>query len=79
MTRSTAGGGGYDRQSAAVAGAARKMPNVLSDETYRDGTPHNSPEKKKAYWAFAVAISKCDGNCWNNRLIDAGFRVFQTA
>lgn len=68
MVRGYAGGGGYDKRSAAIANAAAKLAPAIKAG---DGL---SPE-----WfpAFVTAIGKDDGNTWHNNLLAAGFEVYQ--
>jgi hypothetical protein len=77
MVRGTAGGGGYDRQSASCAHAARRMPAGLSSDSYADGTPHHSPYERVRYAAFRAALLADDGHSWGKRLRDAGFTIWQ--
>lgn len=77
MRRGRAGGGGYDRQSAACADATCKMPQALPDTSYADGTPHHAEAEKSAYLAFIGALRKDDGYHWDRNLNKAGFTVFQ--
>lgn len=67
MTKGRAGGGGYDRQSAAVDAAARKIPD---DVTGRAGDA-------EARQAFVDASHDRDGRHWYQRLEAAGFTVLQ--
>ena len=67
MQKGRAGGGGYDRQSAAVAASVRKIPD---DVTGRAGDA-------EARAAFIDASHDRDGRHWNDRLRDAGFTVLQ--
>lgn len=75
MVRGFAGGGGYDKRSAACAAAARKLE--LSDGAYTDGMPHNSAEERAAWEAFRDALAKDDGMGWDRNLMAAGFNVWQ--
>lgn len=77
MQRGRAGGGGYDRASAACTGAARKMPADLGADTFADGTPHHSAHECERYRAFRAALLADDGREWRNRLRDAGFAVWE--
>lgn len=77
MQRGQAGGGGYDRRSAACAHAMRKLPVALPDTTYDDGTPHYDANKKARFAAFRAAMAADDGFGWDRRLQDAGFKVWQ--
>jgi len=69
MVRGWAGGGGYDKRSAAVASAAKliKAPDVEWT-----GLEHH-PQLP----AFIAAIAKDDGMEWHNNLRAAGFDVLQ--
>lgn len=66
MTKGMAGGGGYDRQSAAVEHAARK-------------TKGGDAPKKVQLDAdeFLAAINSGDNSHWDARLYRAGFTVLQ--
>jgi hypothetical protein len=69
MTRGRAGGGGYDKCSAAVAAAVSRSTNPGEDVMpARDG---------EAWDTFRAALAKDDGAHWDNRLRSAGFDVFQ--
>lgn len=66
MVRGFAGGGGYDKRSAACASAARKLPEHLP-EGY----------DAAAYRRF-VDVMRADGGLdWNTALTGAGFNVLQ--
>lgn len=67
MVRGQAGGGGYDKRSAACANAARKLPET---STEYEGHP-------AAYAVFRDTLARDDGYSWDRRLTDAGFTVFQ--
>lgn len=67
MAKGRAVGGGYDRQSAAVADAARKIPD---DITGRAGDGDIRA-------AFTDNASKDDGKTWVRSLEDTGFSVVQ--
>lgn len=77
MTRGRAGGGGYDRASAACRAAAEKMPADLARDTFADGTPHHSADEIARYAAFRAALALRDGHEWRRRLELAGFAVWQ--
>ena len=64
MQKGKAGGGGYDRHSAAVAGAAEKAIKANPD---MEGN-------EKDFWD---CLNKDDGFTWDRRLQDTGFQVFQ--
>lgn len=70
MVRGHAGGYGYDKRSAAVANAARKM----IDPKMQDGRPLPMANN---YRGFIAALLPDDGHYWDNRLRDAGFTVLQ--
>lgn len=65
MTRGRAGGGGYDRQSAACRDAARKIK----------GDNIRGPAEERAC-AFIGAMDRDDGYDWRRHLEDAGFKVW---
>ena len=68
MVRGFAGGGGYDKRSAACASAARKLPEHLP-EGYDAGAD--------VYRSF-VDVMRADGGLdWNTALTGAGFTVLQ--
>ena len=67
MTRGNASGFGYDKGSAAVADAARK----ITRSEQKDGWNEESQN------AFIDACMKDDGWRWCRRLEDAGFDVLQ--
>ena len=77
MARGFAGGGGYDKRSAAVAAAADKLPRELSRDNYACGTPHHTPAERAAYAAFMHAARLDDGRDWDRKMRDAGFAVYQ--
>ncbi len=62
MVRGWAGGGGYDKASAAVASAAARMRTADVGADCK---------------AFIGCAQKDDGQHWDNRLRAAGFDVFQ--
>lgn len=66
MTRGFAGGGGYDRQSAAVIDAARKT---------KGGDAPKSVQLNAD--AFLGALDARDGSHWYDNLRQAGFTVLQ--
>jgi len=71
MTRGFAGGGGYDKASAAVANAAGKMPGIGAD---------HRPARLcggDAYDVFVSAARRDDGHGWIRNLELAGFVVVQ--
>jgi hypothetical protein len=67
MVRGRAGGGGYDRQSAAMADACRKIT----------GLPTMPDHKHGPCLDFRDSQHDRDGRTWDHRLRDAGFTVFQ--
>lgn len=69
MVRGYAGGFGYDKRSAAVSVAVRKMGVSAGG--------HVSPDIQAAYEAFISATREDAGHYWNNRLEHAGFTVRQ--
>lgn len=70
MVKGHADGGGYDKNSAAAASAARKMRFAKS--------PIEAPlEEQQAFEVFRKAL-ECDGGySWDRCLTDAGFTVWQ--
>jgi len=74
MTRGFAGGGGYDKKSAAVANAAGKMPGIGADHrpAWLCGTALGD-----AYDVFVSAARRDDGHGWIRNLETAGFVVVQ--
>ena len=64
MVRGFAGGGGYDKCTAACASAARKLPDHLL-------------EGYDAYAAFLATMRADGGRSWEDVLWDAGFKVLQ--
>lgn len=77
MARGFAAGGGYDKQSAAAASAARKLPEMDHTSTYSDGTPHHTTEELAQYVQFLAALGDDNGHQWDSRLRDAGFTVLR--
>lgn len=71
MTRGFAGGGGYDKRSAAVANAVDKTPLGLDDATGLRVDP------KYKWNDFRWATRRDDGNSWIRNLELAGFVVVQ--
>jgi hypothetical protein len=68
MVRGFAGGGGYDKRSAACASAARKLPEHL---------PAGYDAAADVYSMF-VDVMRADGGLdWNTALTGAGFTVLQ--
>lgn len=72
MTFGIAGGGGYDRQSAAVAYAARK-----AIEAHRHDALEPITATTEARAAFFKACERDGGPRWDDAVRDAGFSVFQ--
>jgi hypothetical protein len=68
MVRGFAGGYGYDKRSAAVASAARKLQQPL-------GACLNDPKRPQD--AFVAALYRDDGEYFDRRLENAGFTVLQ--
>jgi hypothetical protein len=66
MVRGYAGGGGYDKHSAACADAARKI---------KGGDMRGRMEE--AADAFVAELGKNDGYYWHDNLRNAGFTVLQ--
>lgn len=65
MVRGFAAGGGYDKRSAAIADAVRKMPVGAGGKLW------------ETYESFCKALASDDGRDWQARLRDAGFTVLQ--
>jgi hypothetical protein len=74
MVRGYAGGYGYDKSNAAVANAARKL--TLSQGLWPDGSYHYNPETVALHALFCDMLSRDDGVNWDDRLRDAGFKVW---
>lgn len=74
MTKGRAGGGGYDRQSAAVAYAARK---AIRD--FKPKAEHHPDVDTDAFTraTFFRITALDEGKHWDNALRDAGFTVIQ--
>lgn len=68
MVRGYAGGGGYDKRSAACASAARKLPEHL---------PAGYDQAADAYAAFLATMREDGGLDWGSALTRAGFTVLQ--
>jgi hypothetical protein len=64
MVRGYADGGGYDKRSAAVESAARKIAE------------YDDPERVHAP-AWRTALRDCGGDDWSRALERAGYRVLQ--
>lgn len=67
MVRGHADGGGYDKTSAAVDSAARKLKSLETAADVATGE----------FWAFLAACHDSDGRRWDDRLRAAGFTVLQ--
>jgi hypothetical protein len=65
MSTGTAGGGGYDKHTAAAHDAARRL---------KAATAH-SGEARARLEAFRAALAHDGGDDWRRQLEDAGFRV----
>lgn len=74
MVRGFAGGCGYDKHSAAVADAARKIIAGITTRGVRLYPPTLSD--LDAYRAFLDAIERDGGWTWESRLREAGFQVW---
>ncbi len=70
MVRGFAGGGGYDKHSAAVSSAIRRVKDSLEVNRWEAG-------RIAEYDAFRGALVKDDGHYWNHHLEEAGFYVLQ--
>jgi hypothetical protein len=68
MARGYAGGGGYDKRTAACADAARKLPEHL---------PAGYDGAGDVYGRFVDALGRDGGNDWTAALRKAGFDVLQ--
>lgn len=68
MVRGYAGGGGYDKRTAACASAARKLPESL---------PEGYADRWDEYAAFLATMRADGGLDWNSALTRAGFTVLQ--
>jgi hypothetical protein len=76
MTRGSAGGGGYDRTSAAIASAidAHKREAIKrpASDDWKDGAYREAEDS-----GFVLALEKDGGDTWSDRLRKAGFDVWQ--
>ena len=72
MTKGRAGGGGYDRKTAACAAAIRRIP--IASRSAEDGTPYD--RETKVPRAFITALEADRGPSWESALRDAGFDVW---
>jgi len=83
MVRGHAGGYGYDKRTAAVSVAARKMGDVRGPDSvpsdHYDLILERARLRKDAenYNAFRETISADRGPTWDSALRDAGFTVLQ--
>lgn len=73
MQKGIAGGGGYDRKSAAAANAAGKITGVMVISQ----DPRIKAEFTPDQLAFVMALAKDSGSHWDRELEKAGFTVFQ--
>lgn len=73
MTQGRAGGGGYDRSSAAVADAARKAIAAAAKGAKWEATQPGDLDRA----VFFKTASTYDGKRWDSALRDAGFTVIQ--
>lgn len=87
MVRGHAGGYGYDKRSAAVTDAARKIGRFDAKEEIARCHAAAKPlaaqaaemgaiAKNEALTPFIEALDGRDGNDWDRRLRDAGFTVY---
>ena len=82
MTRGSAGGGGYDRQSAAVqdgfAKAIAHNPKAIREDWQKDANwVKFERETQSALDAFRQALNSHDGSHWYQNLERAGYHVLQ--
>jgi len=75
MVRGYAGGYGYDKRSAAVSVAARKLEASKSMGEWACWE-HTDPAARVVAGEFMSALKPDDGNDWDRRLRDAGFDVW---
>ena len=73
MAKDRAGGGGYDRASAAVGGAATRINMRDREDAHVDDD--NRPVTDRGEFVHALRVG--DGRDWTHRLTDAGFTVLQ--
>ena len=71
MSRGSASGGGYDKQSAAVGVAARKIEYDTEEDAGIDAKTANSIK------AFKTALEKSNGYSWDTKLQESGFNVIR--
>lgn len=72
MVCGTANGGGYDKNTAAVAAGARKAIKAHKNDAPIPNTPDLEDRR-----AFFVACLLDGGKCWDDAVRDAGFTVIQ--
>ncbi len=79
MVRGHAGGYGYDKRSAAVIVAARKMDPKGADKRAAENqiTEQDARPWHVCYRPFLTALSGYDGTDWTRCLEKAGFTVLQ--
>ena len=75
MVRGYAGGYGYDKASAAVASAAKRMPMKVSIDPAEDN--YVRADSLPEYHKFLYELLEDGGEYWDNRLRKAGFTVIQ--
>ena len=76
MVRGFAGGYGYDKRTAAVKDAFRKMdPNSYFAPDEANGDPQKKMRSECNRFCRAILKAK-DGQDWEQSLHDAGYRVF---
>lgn len=71
MVKGVASGGGYDKATAAIADAVRKLPAGLEASHGMHADPHHD------YVHFRVAAMRDGGDRWMNALEREGFTVLQ--
>ena len=72
-----AGGGGYDRASAACSTAAAKIRKLQRCENLDEDRLAYTRAQAEGLDAFLDALDDRDGNHWDYRLRKAGFTVWQ--
>jgi hypothetical protein len=72
LTRGSAGGGGYDKETAAVYDAFAK-----SGDSYGDALLGRDPETTDKLNAFRQALTARGGYHWYQNLESAGYKVIQ--
>lgn len=73
MVKGVAGGYGYDKRSAAMTDAARKMEFGDAVDQYGN----DWAKEKRMFNKFVKAIALDSGSTWESELRNAGFTVFQ--